>query len=387
MDVALYHPTDGYYANTSAIGADGDYFTSPVAHPAFAALIAVQLRELWRALGSPSRFHAVEIGAGSGLLGRDLVGYAKAMPGGFGEALEYVALDRSAPPFVQDLTPTGSHRLVTDGVPLRGIVGCVLTNELLDAFPVNRFRVRDGDLLEVYVAVRNETLIEVLDTPSTPALAKRLDGRRLALAEGYEGEANLRIGRWMTQVAQALETGFVLTIDYGYTAEELYAPERARGTLQTHYKHTTGGSLYQRIGRQDITAHVDFSAAMSQGTAVGLRTVGLVTQSEFLHRLGFERLLSTVGERKMPAREKSANVMAMRELVKPDGLGRFKVLVQERSTGVSDLDESKCQDDLPEAPLLQPPHIPLAEGRYPHTAWEVEELWPLDGNAGGPPAT
>ena len=98
MEVALYHPVDGYYTS-KRIGATGDYYTSPKAHPAFGASIAVELHAMWEALGRPSRFDAVEMGAGIGQLARDVVDYSQSLPGGFGDALRYVAVDRTSPAF------------------------------------------------------------------------------------------------------------------------------------------------------------------------------------------------------------------------------------------------------------------------------------------------
>ena len=98
---------------------------------------------------------------------------------------------------------------------------------------------------------------------------------------------NPSIRPWMSAVANSLERGYVLTIDYGYEAAELYSDDRSRGTLQSYYRHTDGHSPYQRVGRQDMTAHVDFTALIEEGRAAGLRPVFLTTQAEFLHSLGF----------------------------------------------------------------------------------------------------
>lgn len=388
MEIALYHPADGYYQSTHPIGTNGDYFTSPVAHPAFAVLIASQLQAMWRALDRPTQFHVVEIGAGYGVLAHDIIQYAQKMENGFGKAIEYLTLDRSATTQLQTLAPLVTQRLITDKIPLTNIVGCVLTNELFDAFPVNRFRVQDGTLLEIYVTVCDEKLIEILEIPSNPRIAKLFDQLTLPISEGYEFEVNPKIGDWMNQVSKAIDIGFIITIDYGYTAEELGSPEKAHGTLQTHYNHITERNPYIRIGKQDITAHVNFSDLMAEGSAVGLRTVGIVSQSEFLYRLGFAQLLSEINQLRIHSSQKNENTMAMRELVNLDGLGKFKVLVQEKNTCVSNLDEispclhgtdaNLCQEYSSQIPLLQPHHISLAKGRYPHTSWEIENLWPTN---------
>ena len=129
----------------------------------------------------------------------------------------------------------------------------------------------------------------------------------------------------MSAVANSLERGYVLTIDYGYESAELYSDDRSRGTLQSYYRHTDGHSPYQRVGRQDMTAHVDFTALIEEGRSADLRPVFLTTQAEFLHSLGFGEMQMSVRSLGWDREEKSANLSAMRDLVNPTGLGRFKV--------------------------------------------------------------
>ena len=378
MELALYHPDGGYYTGASALGQAEDYFTSPAAHPAFGALLAVQLERMWEVLDRPGRFIVVEMGAGSGLLARDVVTYASALSGGFMRALRYVAIER--PPYSGPVGggPAGVQRLTGDGVPLRDVVGCFVSNELVDAFPVHRFRVEGGRLTELFVGLDDEgRLIEIAGEPSTSLLATRLGERASRLPDGFQGEVNLAIGPWMKEVSTALRRGFVVTIDYGHESDDLYSPKRPLGTLQTYYRHTQGSSPYQRVGRQDITAHVDFSAVSDGGRSVGLRPLGLLTQAEFLRRLGLAGMLDRLRQEDLPQHEHDANRLAMLELVKPDGLGGFRVLVQERDSEVGSLSElapSEERTSDPEVPLLGPDRLQLMEGRYPHLAWQPPQF-------------
>ena len=160
--------------------------------------------------------------------------------------------------------------------------------------------------------------------------------------------------------ASALDRGYVLTIDYGYEADELYADSRSRGTLQTYYKHVDGSSPYQRVGRQDMTVHVDFSALISEGLSAALRPVFLTTQAEFLASLGFDAMFASLRGCDIERAAKTANLRAMSELVKPDGLGRFRVLAQEKNSGIR-----RSADLLPrperlaglQAPLMTANHL------------------------------
>lgn len=316
MELALYHPIGGYYRKSGRISAQGDFYTSPSLHPAFGALLAISLRSMWQRLGEPRRFDVIELGAGSGLLGRDILRYARHLGESFAQALRYVSLDRAFGPGADRFNPETLVRPVT---------GCVLSNELLDAFPVHRFEVREGRLREIYVTLDDGEFAEVLDSPSTPdiecALAEVLPG----LPDGYRGEVNLGLAPWAARVRQLLERGFVVTIDFGHDARTLYQPGRERGTLRCYYRHTLSANPFQHIGDQDIAAHVDFTALSRALEHQGLHSLGVVTQHEFLNTLGFHSFFARIG-RDLPAdRALGSNRRAMLDLVQPDGFGEFLV--------------------------------------------------------------
>jgi SAM-dependent MidA family methyltransferase len=271
------------------------------------------------------------------------------------------------------------------------VVGCVLSNELLDAFPVHRFQVHDGSIREVFVTLEGDGFAETLDEPSTPEIARRVDEAVEApLPEGFRGEVCLLIDPWVGQVAAALQRGFVLTVDYGDTAQCLYSLRRSRGTLQCYYRHTVSADPYVRVGRQDITAHVDFGAVMEAGRRCGLADIGYTSQGEFLANLGAHAFTQALEHQArqgaLPQRAVLANRMAMTELLRPKGLGGFRVLAQGKGVGSPrlwgfDPDNPKRRDlekraTTLEAPLLSDAETPLLEGRYPHQAWDPGALWP-----------
>ena len=363
MEVALYHPV-GYYASRGPIGAGGDYFTSPVAHPAFGALVCVQLRTMWQTLGQPDPFWVIEAGAGDGVLATDIVDFASRQFPRFSEAIRYVAVDRISPADASHMSG-GVEWVQSVGIPVGGIVGCVVANELIDAMPIHRFEITDRGPCEVYVSLDSEgRFIELLDESSTALIAGRVDSIGRELRYGFRGEVNAGVRRWVAAVAEGLERGFVLTIDYGYEVEELYSDARSGGTLQTYYKHTDSGSPYQRIGRQDMTAHVDFTALIDEGRAVGLRPVFLTTQGEFLLSLGYARMEVSLRESGLGRKDQLSNSRAMRRLIEPDGLGKFRVLVQDKNSGIS-----RASDLIPSvdsvaglvAPLPTDFHLPVHE--------------------------
>ena len=381
MELALYGP-GGYYVSGDR-SRTGDYYTAPVAHPAFGALLAVQVRQLWELMGSPSRFHVVEVGAGGCQLAQSFLDYASSLSPAFARALEYAAVDCSiASPADVRLQPVRGF-----GLPFRGVEGCVLSNELPDAFPVHRFAMRDGRVLEAYVTLEDGRLGEVLGEPSTPRIGQRLSALGLELADGFRGEVNLALDDWMEEASQALTRGLVLTIDYGHEAKDLYSSERSGGTLRCYYDHTLQGDPYRRVGRQDMTSHVDFTSLARAGEERGLTVSAFTTQREFLLNLGLGGLVESLAGMGLSQRERDSNRMGMLELAKPGGMGDFRVMAQTKGLeeGVELLGFSpdgvmrKGTPDasgLPPAPLLSSQHLDLMAGRYPHLAWEWEGMWP-----------
>ena len=381
MELALYGP-GGYYV-TDDRPRTGDYYTAPSAHPAFGALLAVQVRQLWEIMGSPPRFHVVEVGAGGCQLAQAFLDFASLLSPSFAQALEYAAVDCAiASPADGSVQPVRGF-----GLPFRGVEGCVLSNELPDAFPVHRFAVRDGRVLEVYVTQEDGALRETLDEPSTPRIAQRLRGLGVDLPDGFRGEVNLALDDWMDEVSQALVRGLVLTIDYGHQATNLYSPERSGGTLRCYYDHTLQGDPYRRVGRQDMTSHVDFTSLARAGEERRLTVAGFTTQREFLLNLGLSGLQESLAGMELSQRARDANRMGMLELAKPGGMGDFRVLAQAKGLedGLELLGFSAnsplrgggpAESGLPPAPLLSSKHLDLMAGRYPHLAWEWEGMWP-----------
>ena len=389
MEVALYHPGGGYYASGERVGAGGDFYTSPSVHPAFGALLSVQLYQMWELLDHPTRFTVVEPGAGNGLLCRDVLDAADGLDIRFRDALRYVCVDHRRP-VGHEGGLRGAGRLVSDGLSFRGVFGCVLSNELLDAMPVHQVVMERGALREVYVALEDSGLALLSGDPSTPLLVERLELLGVTLAEGQMAEINLAMDNWVAGVSQSLERGFVLAIDYGRAAEDLYsAKERFRGTLTTYRDHLQTDRPLEHVGRQDISAQVDFTSLAAAGDRARLEALGYSTQSEFLRNLGFEDLLrrSIHGEE----RQSQSSVAGMRQLVRPGGLGDFKVLALGKEAGRPDLWGFRASEGparlLERQPLPEPTarHTDLLGGRYPSAQVEFEipwdALWP-DSDAG-----
>ena len=388
MELALFWPREGYYSSGDPTGPAGDFYTSPQAHPAFGALVAIQLFQMWELLDRPDPFTVVELGAGNGLLCRDVTASLDGLASGFAPSLRYVCLDRRAAPGVETAVPRGLptakvSRAAASGVPFRRVVGCFLSNEYLDSFPVHQVTMRREGLREVYVVREGDELGTCLGEPSTPALEARLEALEIGLTEGQTAEINLGLDNWAQQLGAALETGFVLTVDYGRPAAELYSPEqRYRGALTTYYRHTQLDAPLLHVGRQDITSQVEFTSVIDAGRRNGLDSLGIVTQQRFLGHLGLSRMQQRLAGLNLPQYAAQANRSGMLDLARQGGLGDFKVLCQGKGTGRPGLwgfepsvEATALADRVP-VPLLTPQHLSLLEGRYSAPAPQWEEYWP-----------
>jgi SAM-dependent MidA family methyltransferase len=298
----------------------------------FGAAIARRLAGFWRDLGSPARFDVFEAGASTGRLAVDVLHYLRVEEPELYTAVRYVMQDVT-------LTPeSAAHRFVDGDIPVAkvevapslpaspSIEGCILSNELLDALPFHRVRRRDGELYELLAGFEDGDFVDV-EAPPRPDIVAHFETLGILPGAGCDAEVCLAAPAWMTRAATALRRGYILTLDYGYEAAELYAAWRKRGTLLTFYRHTSGDDPYARIGRQDITASVDFTSVMRAGEAAGLRTVEFTAQSEFLAALGIgEALAETPAPDQLEAY--TALRRAVMELTDPAGLGRIRVLTQ-----------------------------------------------------------
>lgn len=351
MDLALYHPQYGYYVRPvdaptqERIGWSGDFYTSSDVHPILGQALAKQAQQLDACLGHPDPFTVVEMGAGKGLLARDFLTACRNAPANFGERLRYVLIERSASmralqqhsvaPWVGQAGRVAWLDRLED-LPPNSVTGLFFSNELVDAFPVHRLAVIDGHVQEIYVDCCGDRFSEVY-RPLSDELSAYLRKGAINLPNGYRTEINLHAVRWMNQVAQAMAHGAVLTIDYGHTTEDLYGPDRKNGTFLCYYHQTTSEDAYDRVGEQDMTAHVNFSALAQTGQQAGLDVTGFTNQMSFLIGLGAEQLLESL-------HPESAEFYAAIHLLRPDGMGRtFKVLVQHKGMAKPELDGLKFQ--------------------------------------------
>ncbi len=302
-----------YYASyRNPIGTEGDFYTSADLDTILGKLLAKQF-ERWAA--EFQSFSIVELGAGKGLLARDILAHFQC---------PYFILERS--PAMRSrqrqLLRDYDVRWI-DELP-KGLTGCVFSNEFFDALPVHRIVHRGGVLKEIFVTEQFEE-IEADLSPAVAALYEGPGEDRPPLEEGQHSEVNVEARHWMRRIAGALDRGYHLAIDYGYLKDEFYA--QSRGTLMCYWRHQVVEDPYIRIGDQDITAHVNFSDLIDAGAANSLETIRFATQRDYLVSLG---ILDEIGRLAAAGDGASMQRLArIKKLIVPDSMGeRFKVLVQ-----------------------------------------------------------
>jgi SAM-dependent MidA family methyltransferase len=335
MELALYHPEHGYYRGDVVRSArEGDFLTAGELHPIFARVVASQVVEMWELLDRPGLFTVREYGAGPGTLGLGIIETVAAERPDAVAALGYdpIELNAAHRRAIAERFAAAGHAdaLVSPGD--QALVGCVIANEFVDAFPVHRVRGSGhgtgGDLEESYVAWRDGRFIEEWAAPSMPELTDYLQRVDVALEQGQIAEIDLAVGPWLAEVAAGLERGYLLVIDYGHPAHELYSTRRFAGTLLGYRGHAVVDDPLVSVGRQDLTAHVDFTTLSALAQEKGLDLVAQTTQARFLVDGGLERRLNDERERPDLSVE---GYLALRSsigrLLDPRALGGFGVLL------------------------------------------------------------
>ena len=341
MDLVLYHQHYGYYnSGVVSIGAKGDFFTSSSLGQDFGELLAVQLTEMWQNLGYPHPFYLVEMGGGNGELAQDILGYIqKHSDDVFIKALKYIIIEQSTALIKtqQELLTYFSCFDLTwktwSDIADNSIEGCFFSNELVDAFPVHLVTKNQAQLLEVYLSSEKDRLTETIHPVSTEKIVEYFDLIGINLLEkqypqDYRTEVNINALDWLKMLASKLKRGYVLTVDYGYTAEKYYRPSRHQGTLQCYFQHRRHNNPYANLGYQDITAHVDFTALQRQGELFNLETLGFTQQGLFLMALGVGDRLNELSSGKYDITQIFKRRDALHQLIDPTGLGGFGVLIQ-----------------------------------------------------------
>ncbi|HYO51078.1 MAG TPA: SAM-dependent methyltransferase [Chloroflexia bacterium] len=341
MEWALYHPEYGYYTTGPNIGPRGDFTTSPEASTMFGRLLAKHVSEIDTLLGHPSLFHIVEFGPGRGTLARDLLDKVQQTAPSLYRRLHYWLVEVSpalAATQRERLLP--AHSVVArwasgpEQVP-RGLVGAVIANEFVDAFPVHVVEHYGGAVSEQYVGLADDGALRLTyGPPSDPRLLSFLQRYNIALESGQRIEINLGAEEWAKQLGRIMAAGVVTVIDYGDTSPSRYSEARREGTLLGYYGGAVAHDILAHPGRQDLTALVDFSAMLDSCREAGFDLLGMTRQANFLIGLGLGTEETVEGS--------AADVQGaldirrgLQALVSMEGLGRFHVMLLSRGIDIA----------------------------------------------------
>jgi SAM-dependent MidA family methyltransferase len=303
MNMALYAPGLGYYsAGLKKFGKQGDFITAPEISPLFSQCLALQCIHIMQ---QSNQQVLLEVGAGSGIMAIELVleleKQAKLPEQYLILELSAELRDRQQQAIKARLPHLYERFMWLDCLPEKPFSGIVIANELLDAMPVHMLKLEQDTTRERYVALDdNNNFIWLDDSPENPRLQKIAENIRAVqqpLAhlndkpdQPYITEVNLQAIDWIKSIADILTAGAILLVDYGYTAQEYYHPQRSMGTLMCHYQHHRHDDPFYLPGLQDITAHIDFSSIAQAANDCGLKVCGFTTQAHFLMAGGLVEL-------------------------------------------------------------------------------------------------
>ena len=333
MELALYHPELGYYARPEdPVGAEPgrDFYTAPTRHAAFGTLVGRQVAECLLKVGG-SRRQWVEFGPGSGILAAAVL--AELRSRGLSAAAGVEAVLVEANPhrravqrlLIESCGPLEGVRWMTPSEWEREdpkVRGCLLANELLDALPVRRYRFEKGEVRELRVGWNDGPVEISIPATSEPCACEVPRDPR----EGQEWELGSAARRWVQGSSGGLERGYLLLLDYGHLAPEIHSPRHQRGTVMAYHRHGASEDYLARVGRQDLTAHVNFSAVLTTAARCGLSARGPVPQGRFLMALGAMEFLS--GGESWSGLEEFRSRKTLQELILPGGMGEsHQVLV------------------------------------------------------------
>lgn len=321
MEWALYDPAYGYYSQREVFGARGDYVTAPLLSPLFGRALARQCAAIIPRQGGA----IMEVGAGNGRLGVDIM---KALEAHGALPERYWMIERS--PLLQNRAralvaaeiPQWADRVMIVDTWPEAQAAVILANELIDALPAQRFRMRDGAALPLWVSGHNGEL-RLIEADPDPGLTAYL--KDLSLPDGYESEAIPLARSFLHEASCHLAQGLILLVDYGFPRREFYHPERHQGTLMCHFRQRAHPDPFILPGLQDITCHVDFTSLAQAAIDEGLSLAGYTSQAAFLLSLGLVDDLPQEGPEAMRSRQ------AIKRLTLPHEMGElFKVIAFSR---------------------------------------------------------
>jgi SAM-dependent MidA family methyltransferase len=335
MELALYAPGLGYYtAGAHKFGEAGDFITAPELSPLFGRTLARQAAEIM----AHSAPHILELGAGSGKLAADMLaelGQLGSLPDSYSILEVSADLRARQQALICERLPHLLDRMRWLDVLPEKFSGAVVANEVLDALPVHLLHWRDSAITERGVALGEHGFVWQERAISDAGLLHA--AQQIKVPDDYVSEICLAARGMVNSLAQRLEQGALLFIDYGFGAREYYHPQRSSGTLMCHYRHHAHDDPFYLPGLQDITAHVNFSDIAVCGIDAGMELRGYTSQAFFLINCGITELLKDTSPQNL--RDYLPLSAQLQKLTSPAEMGElFKVIAMGKN-----LDLSPCQ--------------------------------------------
>ena len=333
MNLALYTPGMGYYSSgATKLGSAGDFVTASEISSLFGRTLAQQVIQIYRQI---SQTDILEFGAGSGKLALDLLfelEKSDALPGKYFILEISAELRQRQQMLLADKAPHLVHLVEwLEQLPAQ-FNGIILANEVLDAMPVHMVAWHNNELFERGVIWQNDQFawqdrpIQNIELHHAASQLTSLINPHNDVAFTYVSEINLAATHFMRSLANIMQQGVILLIDYGFGRDEYYHPQRSQGTLMCHYRHHAHDDPFFLPGLQDITSHVDFSAISAAAENTELVLLGYTTQAYFLINCGITEILAQTPVEDTNNYLPQAN--QLQKLVSPAEMGElFKVIV------------------------------------------------------------
>jgi len=337
MELALYAPGLGYYtAGSIKLGEEGDFITAPEISSLFSQALANAILPI-----VDSQQIILEVGAGRGRMAADILVYLKQqnkLP------KEYWILELSADlrerqkVTIEEIIPEFIDNIKWLDVLPEQFSGVVLANELLDAMPVQLFQKKENDINEINVVWLDDKFSFQLKSSFDERLVHRVKNIETELERefdsGYVSEINFAAEDWIKSIAESLQQGIIILIDYGFPRHEYYHAQRNQGTLMCHYRHRTHPDAFVYPGLQDITAHVDFTAMADAALEANMEVIGYTNQVSFLMGAGLLELAALTEESNVQKQMETAS--QIKKLTLPHEMGElFKVIGFSKNCDVS----------------------------------------------------
>ncbi len=327
MAICLYEEEHGYYQTRTTIGREGDFFTSAHLGSILGRILGKRVMDLAPEKGP---VHVVELGAGEGYLALDMLEYVARENLPLYQRMQYHFVEQNPSVFNGNQKRLNMHldRIIFynnlfELNPLSSAF--VFSNEFFDAFPVHLVTRQEDVLAEVYIGYKPPQYTRILKEPSQ-TVWRELEELGISVGEDCTIEINSDIEDIYRQLTDKIDKFHMVTIDYGYTQDELYHPDRKAGTLMGYHKHTAHENVFQLEGEMDLTSHVNFDALIHYGEKFEVDPKYFKNQRTYLMDFG---LFDLFQDGKEPT---TTDAFQLKTLLLPGSMGDvFKILVQEKN--------------------------------------------------------